>query len=74
MASNAYQDTDSVADPQYHDDHSSVDSALSVILPENTSNTIITKAPEERFRLGRWDVIALVVNRMIGMCSHLSWN
>jgi hypothetical protein len=71
MASNAFQDTNSVVDPQYHDGHSSVDSALSVILPENTSNTIITKAPEERFRLGKWHVVALVVNRVIGMWPYL---
>ncbi|OCL12418.1 amino acid transporter [Glonium stellatum] len=29
-------------------------------------NTIITKAPEKRFRLGYWSVMGLVINRMIG--------
>ncbi len=71
MASNAYQDTNPVVDSQYDDGHSTVDSAFSVILPENTSNRIITKAPEERFRLGKWDVVALVVNRVIGMRPYL---
>lgn len=45
---------------------SSIDDAIFEILPENIPNTIITKAPEERFRLGLWTVIALVVNRTIG--------
>ncbi|KAH8747142.1 high affinity methionine permease [Hyaloscypha finlandica] len=66
MASDTYQGTDLGSDPHYRDDNSSVDSAIGVILPENTKNAIITKAPEERFRLGYWDVIALVVNRVIG--------
>jgi hypothetical protein len=48
------------------DDDSSINDAIFEILPENIPNTIITKAPEERFRLGTWTVIALVVNRMIG--------
>jgi hypothetical protein len=47
------------------DDTSSLDQ-FSVILPENIQNAIITKAPEERFRLGTWSVIGLVVNRVIG--------
>jgi hypothetical protein len=68
MASDTYQGTDLGSDPHYRDDNSSVDSAIGVILPENTKNAIITKAPEERFRLGYWDVIALVVNRVIGLC------
>lgn len=29
-------------------------------------NTIVTKAPEKRFRLGYWSVMGLVINRMIG--------
>lgn len=32
----------------------------------NDPNTIITFAPEQRFRLGYLSVIGLVVNRMIG--------
>lgn len=47
------------------EDDSSVDS-FGVIQPENIQNAIITKAPEERFRLGTWSVIGLVVNRVIG--------
>jgi hypothetical protein len=66
MASSPYQATDPGTDAQYHGDHISIDSDVRVILPVNTSNTIITAAPEERFRLGRWDVVALVVNRVIG--------
>lgn len=48
------------------DDESSLNDAIVEILPENIPNTIIHKAPEERFRLGTWTVIGLVVNRMIG--------
>jgi len=72
MASHTYQGTDPGTDSQHHDDHSSVyvDSEIDVIRLENTANKIITKAPEERFRLGKWDVIALVVNRVIGRCCH----
>jgi hypothetical protein len=50
------------------DDVSSINDAVFEILPENIPNTIITKAPEERFRLGTWTVIGLVVNRVIGWC------
>jgi hypothetical protein len=61
------QTTDPRSDPRYPgDDDSSFNSAILDILPENIPNTIITKAPEERFRLGYWSVIALVVNRVIG--------
>jgi hypothetical protein len=49
------------------DDDSSIDNAVFEILPENIPNTIITKAPEERFKLGTWTVIGLVVNRVIGL-------
>ena len=48
------------------DDDSSINDAVFEILPENIPNTIITRAPEQRFRLGTWTVIGLVVNRMIG--------
>jgi hypothetical protein len=74
MDSNTDQATDPRTDPRYQDDASSVNSAIQVILPENIPNTIITKAPEERFRLGTWSVIALVVNRVIGLYLPLSWN
>lgn len=37
---------------RFQDDDSSLNSAIGVILPENIPNLIITKAPEERFRLG----------------------
>lgn len=33
--------------------------------PENP-NEIVTEAPQERFRLGYFDVMCLVMNRMIG--------
>lgn len=56
---------------RFQDDDSSVNSAIRDILPENIPNTIITKAPEERFRLGTWSVIALVVNRVIGLLGIL---
>lgn len=32
-------------------------------------NKIVTHAPKERFRLGYFDVICLIVNRMIGKSS-----
>lgn len=48
------------------DDDSSINTAIFEILPENIPNSIITKAPEERFRLGYWSVIGLIVNRVIG--------
>ena len=67
MDSNTDQITDPRTDPHYGDDDSSFNDAIREILPENIENTIITKAPEERFRLGYWSVIALVVNRVIGM-------
>jgi len=66
MASSTEQGTQSRIDRHFQDDDSSINSAFFEILPENIPNTIITKAPEERFRLGYWSVIALVVNRVIG--------
>ena len=69
MASTIDQVTEPSADARFQDDYSSVNSAINEILPENIPNTIITKAPEERFRLGYWSVIALIVNRVIGLYS-----
>lgn len=34
---------------------------------EEEDNRILTRAPEERFRLGYLDVMCLVINRMIGL-------
>ncbi|KAF1972410.1 hypothetical protein BU23DRAFT_580989 [Bimuria novae-zelandiae CBS 107.79] len=51
---------------EYIDDDSSFNSVIFEILLENISNSIITKAPEERFRLGYWTVVGLIVNRVIG--------
>jgi amino acid transporter len=48
------------------DDASSINHAIQDLLPANISNTIFTKAPEDRFRLNVWDVAGLVINRMIG--------
>jgi hypothetical protein len=56
-------------DPRFQDDGSSIDTQLAVIELRNIKNVIITNAPEERFRLGYWSVIALVVNRTIGLNS-----
>ena len=61
--------TEPRTNPRFQDDLSSIDSAIEDILPPNIPNTIITNAPEERFRLGYWSVIALVVNRTIGFKS-----
>lgn len=57
-------------DSGFHDDDSSLNSAIGEILPENIPNSIITKAPEERFRLGYWSVVGLIVNRVIGSCTR----
>lgn len=38
---------------------------------EDEDNRILTYAPEERFRLGRLDVMCLVINRMIGLWFYL---
>jgi len=59
------QATESRSPAATTDDASSFDS-VGIIRPENVRNAIITKAPEERFRLGTWSVIGLVVNRVIG--------
>jgi hypothetical protein len=60
------QGTDSRLNAMTGDDDSSIYDPVDEIRPQNIPNTIITKAPEERFRLGNWSVIALVVNRVIG--------
>jgi hypothetical protein len=64
-----YQGTSSgtyATSPHDVDNASSFDDAIRDILPENIPNTIYTRSPEERFRLGIWSVIGLVVNRVIG--------
>lgn len=72
MDSNTDHGTYPGTDSRYDDDDSSINSAIREILPENIENTIITKAPKERFRLGYWSVIALVINRVIGLFSNLT--
>src|SRR6266480_5970133 len=70
MAPTTVQVNEPRTDRRFQDDgNSSIDSAIEDILPPNIPNTIITNAPEERFRLGYWSVIALVVNRTIGFNS-----
>jgi len=72
MATSTDQATDPRSNPIFHDgDDASFNFELLEILPENIPNTIITKAPKEKFRLGYWSVIALVVNRVIGMMNTL---
>jgi hypothetical protein len=58
-----------MTDSVFHDDDSST--GPPELSPDNISDGILTKAPEERFRLGYWSVIALVVNRVIGL--HFFW-
>jgi len=62
---------DTATDPQTYSRSINVDSdaesAIDEIRPEYIRNTIVSKAPEARFRLGTWSVIALVVNRVIGL-------
>lgn len=67
MASATDQTHSGQPDSGFHDDDRSLNSALFDILPENIPNSIITKAPEERFRLGYWSVVGLIVNRVIGL-------
>lgn len=55
------------------DNASSFDDAIRDILPENIPNTIYTRSPEERFRLGTWSVIGLVINRVIGGWNIREW-
>ncbi|KAF2685996.1 amino acid transporter [Lentithecium fluviatile CBS 122367] len=66
MASATDRTASGQPDLSLQDDDSSINSALFDILPENIPNSIITKAPEERFRLGSWSVVGLIVNRVIG--------
>lgn len=50
-----------------HDSDSEHDSAEFDNYVPDDPNTIITVAPEQRFRLGYLSVMGLIVNRMIGM-------
>jgi hypothetical protein len=44
----------------------SIDSERDYIYENDNPNQIVTFAPKERFRLGKYDVMGLVINRMIG--------
>lgn len=51
-------------------DARSVDSDRQEIFNDNDNpGRIVTRAPRERFRLGYFDVMCLVVNFMIGTCA-----
>lgn len=53
--------------PQAQDDGAYDSDRRSIFETDNeNSNEIVTHAPRERFRLGYFDVISLVLNRMIG--------
>jgi hypothetical protein len=69
MASTNEQVDEPRTDPRFQDDGSSTNVELDEISTRNIKNVIITNAPEERFRLGYFSVIALVVNRTIGLNS-----
>ena len=43
-----------------------VDSERDFIYDDDSPNQIVTFAPKARFRLGTFDVMGLVINRMIG--------
>lgn len=48
-------------------DNASMDSdRADIFLSDENPNQIVTFAPKERFRLGYFDVMCLVINRMIG--------
>jgi len=51
--------------PRSHSSNTDRDST-GLFNPEDDPNAIVTSAPESRFKLGYWSVMALVVNRMIG--------
>jgi hypothetical protein len=69
MASTNDQVDEPRTDPRFQDDSSSTNYEIDELSTRNIKNVIITNAPEERFRLGYWSVIALVVNRTIGLNS-----
>jgi hypothetical protein len=43
------------------------DSDINDLYENEREDQLVTSAPKERFRLGYWEVMALVINRMIGM-------
>lgn len=55
-------------------DAESIDSDRRNVLDNDNPHQIVTFAPKERFRLGYFDVICLVLNRMIGTCSPRNGN
>lgn len=59
------QNSDAEANPRAESDS---DSDIQALFEDNEHdpNTIVTSAPETRFRLGYWSVMGLVINRMIG--------
>ena len=55
-------------DPHDRDDAEDSDRQSIIGDPDNP-NEIVTYAPKESFRLGYFDVMCLVMNRMIGMLA-----
>lgn len=51
-------------------DARSIDSERDVIYNPDNPGQIVTHAPKQRFRLGYFDVMCLVVNFMIGKCKY----
>ncbi|KAI9781264.1 MAG: hypothetical protein M1839_006056 [Geoglossum umbratile] len=52
--------------PFPHDPDNDSNSSPPSLFRDDNPNTVITHAPERRFKLGYWSVMGLVVNRMIG--------
>jgi hypothetical protein len=53
------------------DDTDSIDSVRGQIYSANDNpSQVVYYAPKERFRLGYFDVMCLVINRTIGKISH----
>jgi hypothetical protein len=51
-------------------DNASIDSERLYVYDNENPNQIVTSTPKERFRLGRFDVLCLAVNRMIGRSAE----
>lgn len=67
LAANSYSYHIEQAHTAHGHDAESVDSdRLNIYHANDNPNQIVTFAPKERFRLGYFDVICLVLNRMIG--------
>jgi hypothetical protein len=61
----AYRNQSRQAEPPQHDIRAA-DSDLDSIFEDDNPGRVYTSAPKEAFKLGYFDVMCLVLNRMIG--------